>query len=114
MTLKTASGTYGALALSGFILTLVGAALGGWSALELLTFDPLDRFLAEVLVLGGLTAIGAVGAWQMWEEKIDTGGVIAIIAAVGFLVFQPPAAGYLCLIGGILVLVSQRVTRATP
>jgi len=99
-------GVAGAMILSGFILMLVAGIVAIIWALQLVGPDRLVVEVLSGLILGVLTVFGAV---LVWYGRNEMGGIFGIVAGIVFLVLGPDTAGLLGVVGGLLVLVADRV-----
>ncbi|MBI2077896.1 MAG: hypothetical protein HYT80_05930 [Euryarchaeota archaeon] len=100
-------GVPGAMILSGFVLMLVAGIVAIIWALQLVGPDRV--VIVEVLsalVLGVLVIFGSV---LVWYGRNEMGGILGIVSGIVFLVLGPETAGLFSVLGGLLVLVSDRV-----
>ena len=99
-------GVPGAMILSGFVLMLVAGIVAIIWALQLVGPDRLVVEALSGLILGVLIIFGAI---LVWYGRNEMGGIFGIVAGIVFLVMGPDTAGLLSVIGGLMVLVSDRV-----
>jgi hypothetical protein len=114
MSLERPEGTKGTILLVAFVVTLLGGILAAVRALQELTADGIFREPARDALIEGaavlvLAIVAGFAAMLAWKQQTDLAGVLAIVAGLGFLLFQPELAGILALGGGIMLLVAPRL-----
>lgn len=107
MTLDNQRGTVGAINLAAFVVMVVGAVLAAVTGLGRL---PEDRLVAGGVIMIGLAVLVFFAAFVAWKEDTQLAGFLSIAAAVGFLLMRAETEGILVLLGGVLALVSTRLT----